>query len=200
MPIPGSLGTPALAIYPGNPTNVSTRIFNVPLGTLVIDTSTPGVYQKTTALGDNSGYAGFAGSTLTGGVIANGFTASGSAANDFSGSTGAFKTSTGAATFGGSSNTFTNAITMGTASQGLVLKQGSNGLCGTFVCNGATPVTVSNTNVAVTDAIIVSLNTVGGTVGAVPAVKTITAATGFTIAGTASDTSTYNYAIIKNQA
>lgn len=82
--------------------------------------------------------------------------------------------------------------------KGLVLKQGANGLVGTFVCNGATPVTVNNTNVAITDAIIVSLNTVGGTVGAVPAVKTITGATGFTIAGTASDTSTYNYAIIKN--
>lgn len=83
---------------------------------------------------------------------------------------------------------------------GPVLKQGANGLCGTFVCNGTTPVTVANTNVAITDAIIISLNTVGGTVGAVPAVKTITGGTGFTVAGTASDTSTYNYAIIKNAA
>lgn len=83
---------------------------------------------------------------------------------------------------------------------GPVLKQGANGLVGTFVCNGATPVTVNNTNVAISDAIIISLNTVGGTVGAVPAIKTITAATGFTVAGTASDTSTYNYAIIKNAA
>ncbi|RAK51210.1 2-C-methyl-D-erythritol 4-phosphate cytidylyltransferase [Phenylobacterium soli] len=78
------------------------------------------------------------------------------------------------------------------------LKQGANGPVGTFVLNGATPVTVSNTSVAISDAIIISLNTVGGTVGAVPAIKTITAATGFTVAGTAGDTSTYNYAIIKN--
>jgi len=68
---------------------------------------------------------------------------------------------------------------------------------GTFVCNGATPVTVANTAIAITDTVVCSLNTVGGTVGAVPSVKTITAATGFTVAGTASDTSTYNYVVIK---
>jgi hypothetical protein len=67
---------------------------------------------------------------------------------------------------------------------------------GTFVCNGATPVVVANTNVTANSVVIVCLKTVGGTVGAVPAVKTITVSTGFTIAGTASDTSTYNYIII----
>ena len=35
----------------------------------------------------------------------------------------------------------------------------------------------------------------GGTVGAVPAITTITPGTGFTIVATASDTSTYNYSI-----
>lgn len=40
--------------------------------------------------------------SLTSPVFATGLTASGSAANDFSGSTGAFKTSTGAVTLGGS--------------------------------------------------------------------------------------------------
>ena len=91
-------------------------------------------------------------------------------------------------------------VTFTAAATGVVLKQGANGLCGTFVCNGTTAVTISNTNVAITDAIIISLNTVGGTVGAVPHVDTITASTGFTTKGTASDTSTYNYAIIKNAA
>lgn len=67
---------------------------------------------------------------------------------------------------------------------------------GTFICNGVTPVTVTDANVTANSTIIVTLKTVGGTVGAVPAVKTITPTTGFTIAGTASDTSTYNYAII----
>lgn len=204
-----------------------------------MDYSTPALWIKTTALGDNSGYSGNAGNTFTAPVIAGGLTASGSAANTFAGSTGTFvtstgantlsgtttvaanknllfttgtsaadfslgtgifKTSTGAATYGGSSNTFTNALTMGTAAQGLVLKQGSNGLCGTFVANGVTPVTVSSSAIAVTDAIIISLNTIGGTVGVQPHVATITAATSFTVVCTASDTSTYNWAIIKSAA
>ncbi len=68
------------------------------------------------------------------------------------------------------------------------------------MANGTTPVSVSNTNVAISDAIIVSLNTVGGTVGVQPHVATITASSGFTVVCTATDTSTYNYAIIKNGA
>lgn len=91
-------------------------------------------------------------------------------------------------------------VTSTVAAKGLVLKQGSNGMVGTFVANGVTPVTISNTNVAISDAIVISLNTVGGTVGVQPHVATITAATGFTVVCTASDTSTYNYAIIKNAA
>lgn len=67
---------------------------------------------------------------------------------------------------------------------------------GTFVCNGATPVTIVDANVTANSAIVITLKTVGGTVGAIPAIQTITAGTGFTIAGTASDTSTYNYLII----
>ncbi len=67
---------------------------------------------------------------------------------------------------------------------------------GTFTCNGATPVTVTAASVTANSIIIPTLKTVGGTVGAIPAVKTITVGVGFTIAGTASDTSVYNYAII----
>lgn len=67
---------------------------------------------------------------------------------------------------------------------------------GTFVANGASAVTVADTRVTATSMIIISLNTVGGTVGAIPAVQTITPGVGFTVAGTASDTSTYNYLII----
>lgn len=70
------------------------------------------------------------------------------------------------------------------------------GRSGTFTCNGTTPVVVTNKFVTPDSAIIVTLKTVGGTVGAVPSVKTITAGTGFTISGTASDTSVYNYTII----
>lgn len=71
-----------------------------------------------------------------------------------------------------------------------------NGDTKTFTCNGTTPVTVANTSVTANSLIWPTLKTVGGTVGAVPAVKTITPGTGFTIAGTASDTSVYNYAVI----
>jgi hypothetical protein len=79
---------------------------------------------------------------------------------------------------------------------GFVQKAGTNGRAGTFTLNGATAVTVSNTTTAITDAIIISLNTVGGTVGVQPHVATITAGTGFTVVGTAGDTSVYNYSMI----
>lgn len=69
---------------------------------------------------------------------------------------------------------------------------------GTFVCNGATPVTVADANYALGDDVLITLQVVGGTVGALPAVKTVTAGVGFTVAGTAADTSTYRYRIIKN--
>lgn len=67
---------------------------------------------------------------------------------------------------------------------------------GTVTLTGATPVSVTNTNVTANSIIDFTLKTVGGTVGAYPTIKTITAGTGFTVAGSASDTSTYNYRII----
>jgi hypothetical protein len=71
---------------------------------------------------------------------------------------------------------------------------------GTFTANGTSAVTVADTNVTADSLIIVALKTVGGTVGAIPAVKTKTAGTGFTVAGTASDTSVYSYFIIEPAA
>jgi len=67
---------------------------------------------------------------------------------------------------------------------------------GTFVLNGATPVTVSALGVTANSNILITLSSVGGTVGALPAVQTKTAGTGFTVAGTASDTSTYDFLIL----
>lgn len=64
---------------------------------------------------------------------------------------------------------------------------------GTFTANGATNVNVADTAITAASQIIVTLKTPGGTVGAIPAVKTITPGTGFAVAGTASDTSVYNY-------
>ena len=64
---------------------------------------------------------------------------------------------------------------------------------GTFVANGTSPVTVADPNITATSGIIPFLVTVGGTVGAIPVPQTKTAGTGFTVLGTASDTSTYGY-------
>lgn len=93
-----------------------------------------------------------------------------------------------------------NNILMGTATKTLTLKQGANGTVGTFVCTSGGTITINNTNIAITDAIIISLNTVGGTISTPPATKAITAATSFQTLCATSDTSTYNYAIIKNAA
>jgi hypothetical protein len=66
---------------------------------------------------------------------------------------------------------------------------------GTFVANGVTPVTIANAAVTASSNISITLKTVGGTVGAIPHVETTTPGTGFTVIGTASDSSTYNYEI-----
>lgn len=73
----------------------------------------------------------------------------------------------------------------------------NSGRRGTYVNNGATPVTVNNKLVTANSVIIFTLKTVGGTVSAsAPNVKTITPGVGFTVAGLASDTSTYTYLIL----
>lgn len=66
---------------------------------------------------------------------------------------------------------------------------------GTFTANGASTVTIANTAVTPSSQIDITLKTVGGSVGAVPAITTITPGTGFTIVATAGDTSVYNYSI-----
>ena len=66
---------------------------------------------------------------------------------------------------------------------------------GTFTANGTATITITNAAVTANSDINITLKTVGGTVGAVPAITTITPGTGFTIVATASDTSTYNYSI-----
>ncbi len=66
---------------------------------------------------------------------------------------------------------------------------------GTVTLNGATPVTVANAFITANSNVNFTLKTVGGTVGAVPAIQTITPSTGFTVAGTALDTSVYNYRV-----
>jgi len=69
-------------------------------------------------------------------------------------------------------------------------------LTDTFTANGASNVTVPAVEVTSTSVIIITLKTIGGTVGAYPAIKTITPGTGFDVAATAGDTSIYNYVVL----
>lgn len=86
--------------------------------------------------------------------------------------------------------TAASTVTMVAIGQGFFPKNG------TFVANGATPVTVSDARVTATSQIDVTLKTVGGTVDvARPNIVTITPGTGFNVVAAASDTSTYNYSI-----
>ena len=69
---------------------------------------------------------------------------------------------------------------------------------GTFTANGTSTVTIAEPKVTANSAIVITLKTVGGTVSTVapPVIQTITAGTGFTVVGTTSDTSVYNYLVL----
>lgn len=69
---------------------------------------------------------------------------------------------------------------------------------GTFVAIGTTSISVANAAYKASQSVIITLNTVGGTVGALPHLLTATPGTGFTVSGTASDTSTYNYMLLNS--
>lgn len=66
----------------------------------------------------------------------------------------------------------------------------------TFTANGTTDVVVADKSVRADSNIVITLKTVGGTVGETPTILTKTAGTGFTVDATASDTSLYNYVVI----
>lgn len=65
----------------------------------------------------------------------------------------------------------------------------------TFTLNGATPVTVAAAGITAKSQVLITLKTPTG-VSAQPHLATITPGTGFTVVGTAGDTSVYNYAIL----
>lgn len=64
---------------------------------------------------------------------------------------------------------------------------------GTVTLNGATPITIVDPGVTANSIILFTLKTVGGTVGGGADIETITPGTGWTVQGTALDTSTYNW-------
>lgn len=66
---------------------------------------------------------------------------------------------------------------------------------GTFTVAGTGTVTIADTNITTASSIDITLKNVGGTVGAVPSIKTITTGVGFTVQATTADVSLYNYTI-----
>lgn len=78
-----------------------------------------------------------------------------------------------------------------------ILTQGDvNRLAQTVTLTEDTAVTVAAPQVTSASVVIFTLKTVGGTVGAYPAIQTITPGTGFTVAGSAGDTSVYNVVVL----
>jgi len=69
------------------------------------------------------------------------------------------------------------------------------GRAGTYTINGTTPVVVANRFVTANSIIGRTLKTVGGTPGS-STITSITPGVGFTVTGSASDTSTHNYVVI----
>ena len=68
----------------------------------------------------------------------------------------------------------------------------------TFVATSATTLDVPVAGIEKTSVVVISLNTVGGTISVHPYIMTLTAGTGFGVRAGAADTSTYNY-IVYNQ-
>lgn len=79
---------------------------------------------------------------------------------------------------------------------GIVFASGANGRIGTFTLTGATPVVVPNTSLAASDQIILSRDTIGGTPGPFE-LTSRTNGTSFTVTGTAGDTSTVRYILVR---
>ena len=74
---------------------------------------------------------------------------------------------------------------------------GSNAKSGTVTLSGGAG-TVTNTSVTAASMIFFGLQTASGTIAATPWAATITAGTGFTVAGTATDNSTWYYFIVES--
>lgn len=115
-----------------------------------------------------------------------------------------------ASSLGGSAGSFSSIVVSGAASVGSLTATGGGTITttglgtfgtvdiaakGTFVATGSS-VTVADTNITANSVVLFGLKTVGGTIAGAPFMLTVTPGTGFTVNAGASDTSTYNYAII----
>lgn len=87
-------------------------------------------------------------------------------------------------------------VTIGTAGNGLQIKEGTNARMGTLTLTGATPVVVPNTTVTANTRIFLTTNSPAGT----PAfnwVSARTAGTSFSVTGTAGDTSVVAWLLVE---
>jgi hypothetical protein len=83
-------------------------------------------------------------------------------------------------------------VALSSSNQGVV----ASARKGIFVCTNAGTITISNTLESATSDVVISMNAQGGTITTPPAMKTVTAGTGFTVLCGVTDTSTYNYDIL----
>jgi hypothetical protein len=67
---------------------------------------------------------------------------------------------------------------------------------GTFTCTAAGTITVASTPVIVGSDILITLETASGTITTTPAIKTLTAGTGFSVLCGATDTSVYRFTVL----
>ncbi len=96
-------------------------------------------------------------------------------------------------------NSFASWLTTYTATSTITMAgvyQGYYPHMGTFTVAGTGSVTVADTNITTASVVDITLKNVGGTVGAVPTIKTITTGVGFTVTATTADVSVYNYTIV----
>lgn len=97
----------------------------------------------------------------------------------------------------GDLSALTGHFTTETVGKTLRVKSGSNALAGTVTLTAGAG-TISSTAIDANTVIVLTLKTVGGTIGGQPYVDTITPATGATVTGGgASNTSTYNWVALK---
>jgi hypothetical protein len=93
------------------------------------------------------------------------------------------------------------AVTIETVGQTLAVKSGTNALSGTTSALVAGEATIASTAIDADTVIMLTLKTLGGTIGGQPYVNSITPGVGFTITGGgASNTSTYNWVALKTLA
>lgn len=94
-------------------------------------------------------------------------------------------------------STFSGDVKLGTAGNGLYVKEGTNATMGTGTLNGATEVTISTTKVTANSRIFLSIQSPAGTPAGAIYVSSRSAGVSFGVKGLALDTSTFAWLIVE---